>query len=201
MKGGYNFGEWSKNPEVTRRWSKADYFLNNREIRYSPRIMFPIIEVCSKKHTSIILTLYALIDLTERKDKTYFQQKDVYDMIKKNITLYKMKLTKKGKEVVKRRIMSKWERSNRSFDYTKKLQKEEQQVTQFFMNFRGISMDDLYYAIATLVPVFVWIKNYQAKENYNDSDFEPSTKVKTYYHLNDDGKELMRKVKENNYLL
>lgn len=197
----YKIGNWCKDGSVTRNWTRADYFLNNREIKYSPKVLFPIVEVCSKKHATIILTLYAFIDLTHRGEKSCFQHNDIYEIIKKNLTIYKMKLSKKGKEISKRRIMSSWERSNRSFDYSSKLNKEEKRVTDFFMKMRGINMDDLYYSIAMLIPVFISIKNHKSKENYNELDFEPSKKLKTYYFLSEDGKELMRKVKESNYLL
>ena len=206
------FGTWSKNPDVVKNWGRADYLINNREIQINAREYFPLKKLTSAKNVVIILTLYALCDLTyENKTKDYFNLSEIKNMIITRIKKYKLFLLTKGNHIIENINYIKFNKTNINYNVTGIIQREKKKLSDFISKYlkpkgnilgkENISMHEIYYSVAFLLGNFVSIKVYIKKDEYSEIYDEPTSTTRVLYYLSPSGKELMKKYREENYLL
>jgi hypothetical protein len=204
----YKFGVWNHNTEVTQKWSNAQYFINNREIKFNQNQIYPLKILDSQRNITIILVIYALCDLSYNNQQSYFNIKQIYDMIDKKFTFYKILLETKGLHILERICKKKYIRANKGFDYDKDFEKQKTLLTNKIRGLyvrskdkteqgNNIRMDDVYNAISLLIPVLISFRSCKKSE----SNYETYKKTNTLFGLNSDGKKLMKLYKEKGYLL
>lgn len=206
----YKYGTWSKKPIITHNWTRTDWFINNRELYYTKTQILPLKNITSQKNITIILTLYAICDLASTSNKDYFNLSEIKKMIELSLSKYKIKLKGKGLSILERVCKAKARRcanniydtkqdlENQSQEFMKRIDKLYTSKKDKIDNGYNVRMDDIYYAVQCLRGVFLNFKVYSKGKDYHEYQFEndyPASRI--LWHLNEDGKELLKKYKQN----
>jgi len=198
----YNFGEWSKNPEVVKSWKRADYFINNQEL-YFDKLHIDILQpLHSRKSVFVKMVLYAMFDLTENNPKKdVFNISEIFNIVQKKKPLYKLLIKYKAGNVLSRINERKHINSNKSYDSEAKLKSTMAKFMEGLNKRDKVQYHDIYYSLALLFGIFVNTKITSKNIQYEDIVDEESKYYSSGYCLNKDGMELMEKFKKSNFLL
>jgi hypothetical protein len=192
-------GIWTKDPDITKNWTKADYMINNREIIIHPGGTFPLKTLRSIKNASILMVLYGLCDLTfENPEKNYFNMDEIKRIIDLRIKKYKLYLQTKAFYLIERINRANFNKTTLNYNVDAIISREKLKYTQFSTNKikLNVKMDNVYYALALLSGNLVNIKAYTKKGDYSEIYDESKNKTHILYYLSSSGKDLMRKYRE-----
>ncbi|MCA9497232.1 MAG: hypothetical protein KC589_09895 [Nanoarchaeota archaeon] len=182
------------------RLSRAEHLIKFQELYYDRLHIDKLTPLTSRNIVMVKILLYALFDLTEKKEKKYFNQKEIMDQmttlrdvnVKGKVETklcikpkYKMYVMKKIKLIV----TSKYQHEEQTGEILEDINEEIETLKQKLFKINYLGFGDYYLALQTIFPIFISKKYYIGKR-----------KVRIYY-LNQHGKELMKLVKESNMLI
>ncbi len=195
-------GEWCKYPDVIKNWSKSEHLINNQEIYHDRHNIDPIKPFTTRKVIMIKFVLYAMIDLHSiNKTKSWFNLKEIKEMIDKKRTLYLKFIEWKVNHLVEKVKLNKFDNSSKNYDVQRIIAADIQRNKKNLNKELNLSYSDLYTAIAQLYPVFIAQKMYVRKLDYENVNEPLATSPTKLYYLNKDGMELLKKVKTDLYLI
>lgn len=196
----YKYGYYCEDVNILKTWTESDYLINNQQIVKSKKNVKPLAPLTSRKNIAIKYFLYGLMDLVIQTKKTKFVMNDIVEQIKTKKDLYDYYILLKVNIISERIIKNNYNKSailrNNNFDYEDKI-KEKKEYNQKQIQFKKtFSVQDIYCSAYLLLDTFV---NLDVKTRKSEGLF--NNKYIELYSFNDEGKKLMKLIKEDNYLI
>ena len=198
----HNFGYYNLDKNFTKDWTATDYLINNQEIKVSKFSTYPLKPQMNGHHIMLKYMLYAIFDLSKTSSKKRFTWEEIRQTITDNKDRYDTLILLRANKVAERGIKDKdIKRKNSNLpniDYTPELKKRYEYNFLQKKHQAKISVNNYYQIRGWIVGVFIEmsIDNPKPKAYIEDKRI-----AKIYYWLNAEGKKLMDKVVNENYVL
>lgn len=202
------FGYFNTNPKFMKKWTAAEYLINNQQILKSKSCIFPLVPLAAKKNIVIKYVLYAIFDLHDsqlnyaRKGMDFNQ---IYKKIQENKNHYDLLIRKRIDRVIEVSTTNSYNRSkilkNTGANLQNMIMKKKIEQKERFQKNNKVKKDDVYFALAILLGTFLDLKykvNTSTTQTNEIVNKKPNEKT---YKLSKEGIRLKVLVKKDSYVL